>query len=268
MEDFNKIAIESIKSVDVKNYVMSKGHKFSTSEQVSLIFNSDIKLVEKKKVFDSMLLDENIPEEIKSEIEVIIDNINTFYEYIDGKSDIAFQFSDEDECYVTSQFESVIYYCCKNNIRDYIRIIDLKEKTIDLNEMYEFSIDEDGDIVRFVPINEPSYRYTEIEDAYVDIPNEFKLGDIVKIVGSKEKYVVVSDSSMPEHLKPNCNFVDSSITIIPKRCLSSKGKDYVEQINDIYRKRIRDIEYAKPIIDVISREHSHVCITMVERVSI
>lgn len=267
MNNINNIAIESIKSSTVRNYLKSINHEFKIEEQISLIFNSDINLHEKVNIFRDLIKNDTVAENIKEELKEILNNIDIFESITYSSGRTAFLFFDEDnEVICANTLAKVQKYNINNKITEYIRVIDLESEKIESNTLYDIKLNDNGEVARFFPYEAANYVFTKVEDNYVDIPNEFKVGDIVKIYNQKEKYVVVSDSTIPEHLKPNCDFIDTSITVVPKSIFNNNTRSYKEQIEDIYRNRIRHIEYSEPIIDVISREHEHINITILEKV--
>jgi len=267
MKDINKLAIESIKSSTVREYLKDIKHEFNIQEQISLIFNSDLSLDSKTEIFEDLVNSDNVAESIKDEVREIIKNFEAFkivaYEY----NNIAFITFDEDnEVICTNALDKLRDYNIKNKLDKNIRAINIGLDDVESNTLYEIELNSDGEVCRIFPYELAQYKTTNIENSYVDIPNEFKMGDIVRVVGQKEKYVVVSDSDMPEHLKPSCDFIDTSITVVPKRIFNSSTRSYKDQIEDIYRNRIKHIEYSEPIIDIISREHQHLKLTVVEKV--
>jgi hypothetical protein len=104
-------------------------------------------------------------------------------------------------------------------------------------------------------------------DWYVDIPMKFSIGDKIKIHGEQEAWVVCYDNEIPEQLKDKCDFFDSCVTAVPESVLDS-SRDYKEQIEEIIKNRIPDVQYYKEEVplDIIEEHHTHISITLVERI--
>lgn len=268
--DINKLAINSIESKTVRDYLIKIDHKFSLIEQITIIYNSGLKIKEKLEVFNYIINDNNTTDEIKYKLKKLVNSINRVMLELDSKNDLAYILYDEDGLPICVKSLEIARNYNKENKLNIdlfnIDVIDLMESNIENNVKYKLCLDEEFDIVGYSKCNtvntDDEFSITE---AYVNIPNEFNVGDLVTINKSTDKYVVIATSEIPEHLIKECDFTDSCITVVPKYVLNDKTKGYKEQIEEIFKNRIKHVKQNEQCIDKLSTEHIHVNICDVEK---
>lgn len=267
--DINRLAINSIESKTVRDYLIKIDHKFSLIEQITLIYNSKLKLKEKLKAFNCIINDSKIDDKIGNQLRKIVSSINIDLLEMDNKNYIYMIYDEDGIPICVKNLEIARNYNkeTKLNIDLFnIDVIDLMETDIVNNVKYRMCLDEELDIVGYVKCNTVNADEDfSITEAYVSIPNEFNVGDIVKIDKSNDKYVVIATSEIPEHLIKECDFTDSCITVVPKYVLNDKTKGYKEQIEEIFKNRIKHVKQNEQCIDKLSTEHIHVNICDVEK---
>lgn len=281
MINLNNMVINLIESNSIKEHLLNIQHKFSFEEQLTIIYNSKISLPFKKSLLQ-YYTDENKltandcknVKYIKKQATNMLAINETVYHMVTKVNAIILLITDNDEkshCfktidtledYVNTHKESFIDYSnsvvtillmntsngeCRGFINCYIGI---NKDNITLNKMvYEL---------------EDEHLECECTNNYLDIPNDFKVGDTVSIHGEDCKYIVLTDSIIPESLKQHCDYFDSSIAVVRYGVLDP-NKDYKEQIDKIIEKRVKNIETGEEL-DILELEHKHVHLTLVERI--
>jgi hypothetical protein len=169
--------------------------------------------------------------------------------------------------------------CCAKSLNNIKRIINNDGNTLynnnltiislkDSKELAYIRLNDDLQVIDYsVPEDNKMIETSKLQSYFVDIPMEFEIGDIVVVAGDPERYVVCYDNVIPDNLKKKCDFMDSCITVVPESILD-KNKSYKQQINDILASRIREIQFYRDAeqLDIISKYHEHICITLVEKV--
>lgn len=268
--NLNEFAISTFKSNYLKNYLTSINHEFTIEEMITIILNSDIVIENKFKILNRFYNKSEI-ECYKSEIEYnsIINELNIIledYEYIklclNGAYDsiiLFFNELDETKCLLNFDLTKKLMQelnICKNNS---ITIIDGK----DSSEVAYVDIDENYNIISYTLCKPVNGYISKLYNKYVDIPNDIKIGDIVKIYDDSNEYVVVAESNIPDKLKKDAEYnIDSCITVIPKYSLDSNIK-YKEQVEELLRNRIKNINTDE--LDIITLEHEHVHLSFVDK---
>lgn len=245
--DINNIAIESIRSDYIKEYLTNIHHQFTLEEQATIIYNSDIVLEDKMHIFENILnraLKQNNKQTVDS-INEIIAEIKEINHIINGADDKILVYEGDIQTYCSKGLKNLIEKIHIENNKVYnvdIHNIDTVEiiGCISLNNKYE-------------PISYEleSTKDNYIKNMYVNVPTDIKIGDIVYEVGSTTEYVVVNNIS-------NCNmqldYTDDSIIVIP-RCVLNSTEDYRKQIEKIYEIRISNIENPCAEPDIIMQNN-------------
>lgn len=269
----NKEVLEKvIKSKTIRQWVEDTKHEFSESEQISLVFNSDLTLDEKGTILEDISSD--FSKESKDEIDKILANISWVQLAYSGfYISYALLFTVEDEYSIENR--------CIKTLDKFIEM--LNDKSLSKNNKYEnrleiidlntsktvayITLNDKNEVIDYALSNESQLVKSEIQNSYVDIDYKFDRGDIVSIVGSDERYVVCYINDISEELKKDCDWFDSSVAVIPESVLDS-DKDYKEQIEEILKNRLERInsdgDYAD--LDIISKYHEHINITLIEKV--
>ena len=240
--NINDIAVSLIKSEQIRSELINNKHQFKVDEQISLIYNSNLELLYKLQLFTYLLKDGDISDDIKIELSAILSNIENFYTSLYSDETI-FMFNDWlHEAKITKSFKYLQEYIKEHyNMLSSHTIAMINSEIADANNnvIYYFSFNKDGQVVKFYTLNDNvEYITTNLEKAYVNIPNNICEGDIITIIGSEEEYVVVNESKIPEHLISNCTIGDASLTVINKDLVSDYENGYTVEIDNMFRNRI------------------------------
>lgn len=274
--DLNALAISCIESDYLKKYLIESNHTFTLEEQITIIFNSNIPLRDKLNMYERYLVpeyiknyaDENIAL-FKQYVNFIIANAECIQDWLEGTPHTTIMFDSEKQynivcCNNIHTFKDILQYNFDTDTLDYITvyICDVTSSNI----LAWITLNNNLEVIGYSFTDKS--RYCGIEDKYLDIPNDIKVGDIVTISNDIDsiKYVVIHDSSVPEHLKEKSEFsIDAAITVVPEYILD-RNQDYTEQINQIIKNRISKLENNDTSTDILSEEHDHVHITLVEKI--
>jgi hypothetical protein len=289
--ELNDIAIGTIQSEHLKEHLKKEKKIFTPEEQVTIIYNSDLTIDEKEDILIKYLCNGEVEDWFDSDDEVndfrikvnkIIKSIYLFRNLINMDSTVI-------------MFDDALQYnksCAKDLsvIKEKYRIAKEKDdRLVDLDTQITLihidtaailawaEINESGDVIRYDFVRENIESLitpgcmekvtSGLEDKYVNIPNDFNVGDIVTICNdiTHKRYIVVADSKLPEQLQKSSDYsVDASVMIIPEECLTN-DKRYKEQIDNIIKERIEKLNNGEQDIDVITKEHEHVHVTLLEK---
>lgn len=264
LHDTSLVAINSIESQDVRDYLIKIGHEFSINEQITLFYKSDKTLQDKIDFIKTL-------SNINSECKLIADEaLNTIYKLqeVVSADNIALQFS-----YTEDKFNKETV-CVKNiaTVKSYIEKYNVKLSNgiisvIDLNCGERIGDIYINDAFEIVEINIYDID-SSVFFSYVDIPNDFKSGDVVKVHNWQVPYVIIGDSQIPEHLKKDCDWFDSTLEVVPESQFSGTRDTYKEQIDNIISERIHDIETDTVLSDKILSHHEHIPIIWIQHINI
>ena len=273
--NLNDMAINTMASNHIKKYLHDINHKFSLSEVVTLICNNSKSIAEEKemllKCMDKKNLEESgyeFDEEINNKINDICRNIDAVFNMI-SENDREHVILFDDQLDIPRAVVSLERL--KQFLNDHVDSVD--ELTISICNIVT------GEIVCYISLNNEfvptcynnvAIEPVDLESNYIDIPNDFHIGDIVKFTGDSQQleYVVICDSEVPSDSaisRSTYNYIDSCITVVPKKVLNGiKENTYAEYINIINKNRINNIsmEIAE---DVLMKNHEHFPITCVEK---
>lgn len=270
--ELNSKAISMIESKTIKQCLSGIAYIFSIEEQISIIWNSNCIISDKIELFRVYIKNEFIPTKIKNKLKIVISDYENISRAVNDEStDIVLKFTDTfGENRVANDIESLDRYLGQSiQNQMYIQLLN----TSTCKEYGSITIDKNADGISILSFSilEHTKQLSALLEHYVDIPNTFEVGDIVKEVGdTKTKYIVVDSSYMPRSIKCKCDYTDSCITVVPLSTLGAiKSKaEYVEQINSIYEKRIHNIPdgVSNKKLDIIAKYHDHIHLTLVEAV--
>jgi hypothetical protein len=293
--ELNNRAIGTIKSKHLKEYLHSINKVFTPEEQVTIIYNSDLTLLEKEQTFIEYLCNGEIEDWFKSEDELnqfrikinkILKGITLFNNLLNMQSTVI-------------MFDDPLQYnnTCARNIKDIQNIYKkASEKEESEDKLYDADrqislihldtstiiawaeINSNAEVVRYDFVDEALKQLigeksidkikSGLEDKYVDVPNDFKVGDVVTVCGSQEntEYVVTAESELPEHLRDISDYsVDASVTVVPKQYFKG-DKPYKEQVEDIIKEKVANFKNGSiDDMDIITVYHEHIHLTLIEK---
>lgn len=266
----NELAISTFESDYLKNYLASINHKFTAEQIVTIIINSNLKLNFKIRALCRLLNQAELFEYESENIDRLLEEIELIkndYVYIRsccyGEYDSILTFNDEfgnTQCFTSlSALRNLMLSNQYNNKS--INIVD----GIDSSDVAYIEVDKDCELVSYSLCKPVNGRISKLYNAYIDIPNNIEIGDVVRVHGSNTEYIVISDSKIPDELKDKSEYsVDVCVTVVPKAVLDS-SKDYKKQIEDIKEHRIKNVDNEEDELDILSVEHEHIHLTMTEK---
>ena len=268
----NELAISTFESDYLKNYLNSMNYKFSLDEIVTIILNSNMTMSTKMSTINRVLDPLESREYTCSNKERLTDDIALMrldYNYIMNCCFGAYNsiITFFDECDNTQCFTSLgaAHKKLKTlglSLGTNIIIMDGN----DSSEVAYIDSDENGDMISYTLCKPVNGRISELYDKYIDIPNDIKIGDTIKLCGNDIEYIVVADSKIPDKLKDRSEYsIDACITAVPKSVLDP-SKDYKKQVEDILEHRIKNVDNEHEELDIISKEHEHFHLSIVEKV--
>lgn len=255
--NFNEIIIEIIKSPYIKDCIAASNHQFSYGEQITIIINSDEELSRKRDILKMYLESSNVTKVLDklyiSNLQNIVNEMSKVIEYIDGGcSDIILTYKTDTDLHCASNLDKLLAKISDNTSDSIIEI--------DIHNIN--TVEEVGYIILNKDKKPTRYCLTDgvdcdLYNCFVNIPNDIHIGDVVTTIGNNEKFIVVSNTIMPNKFKNDLTYDDASIVVIPINLLDS-NKDYKKQIEEIYTDRINNIEnpYAKP--DIIMKYYTSI----------
>lgn len=267
--DINNIAINSIKSDYIRNYIASLNHKFTLEEQLVIIYNSELRTSEKVDIF-------------KNTIDYVEDTgiRDALSEYIDSQD--YYDNKDNKYCYVSTSIVGNEYCSTKIEIifNNMIRTINKLGDELNLDDNYEhvvhvFDIKSgrlmgkirmtNGELMSACCEYSIDVEPSSTMNRYVNIPNDIEIGDIVYIADTEDKFVVVGIPRANECLIDAMKYSDETVSVVPISILNNEV-DYKKQIEDVYRERIKNVEKPEPFFnDIIALNHFEIHITDVEK---
>lgn len=266
----NDIAVSLIKSEELRNELIDSKHIFKIDEQISLIYNSDLELLYKMKLFTNLLKDNRITDEIKLELSAILSNIENFYTSLYAEETIFVFYNEFNEVKITKSFKYLQEYIKEDSYRinlNSITMINSEITDANNNVIYYFSLNKKGQVVKFYTLNDNvDYINTHLEKAYVNIPNNICDGDIVTLVDDNSEYVVINESEIPKHLTSNCTIDDCCVTVIRRDLLDTDNNDYTEKITNIFKNRIKSLKTDCDDSDNLSAECTKVSLLNVDKI--
>lgn len=263
--ELNLIAINTITSTYIREYLKRIKHQFTLEEQLTIIYNSDLSLNRKTELYTEYLksgidLEDNIRKSVKRLIarNVWIEDI------LDGTDYTVLIYRDRN----TDNL-----YCAKNIYKlKESNVIEEYPATLEVHNIQKpgiicyVNIDKDGEPTDYDVVNKENIEDTGLENKYVEIPNDIKVCDTIKVSNDniQEEFIVVADSNIPDTIKENgADYFDASIVVVPKYIFTDTDKTYKEQIDEIVSKRINNLNDG---LDIISSSHEHIHLTVVEKI--
>lgn len=264
--NLNEYTIESLKSDYLKKYLKDIKHEFCLEEMIPIVWNSDKILSDKQLFLDKIVSDiDNYRcidrDKLIEDIDLMQNDWYMISECLNGDNDFsAVCFYDENgnfKCF--KNYDIAISFMKKFSV-PFTRGLVL----VDLHTSEEFAyihLDKETGWITGYSLYEKK-KASKAYDRYVDIPNDFKVGDVIKLHGYNEEYVVVCESGIPDKLKNLSDYsVDACVTVVSKKIFDS-SRSYKDQIEEIFAKRpLPDGE-----LDIISLEHEHMHLSFVEKV--
>lgn len=270
MNKYDDIINKVIKSSTVKDWIEQTNKEFTVGEIASLVINSSESLLDKELFITRLAVDN--PSDL--ELNNLQNEINA--------AKLAWE-SDETTVIVVNNDEGDSFIIKDLKTLKAINKADLASVYVELINIYTghvvmtVYINDSLEITDFHTASNAPLKKSKYSDLYVNIQGVFKVGDVVKIVGRDDRFVVCSSDFIPDNLINNCDFFDSCVTVIPEDVLDA-GIDYKEQIDNILSQRIHEIDRGENAdtdnnislevnsLDTISVYHEHVNITLVEKI--
>jgi hypothetical protein len=293
--ELNNKAIETINSKHLKEYLKSVNKVFTPEEQITIIYNSDLTLLEKENIFIEYLCNGEIEDWFNSEEEMqqfrfkinkIIRSIHLITNLINMDSTVII-FDDplqyNNSCAKNLKAIQDIYKKADEKSKEEDKLYDADSQIsivhLDTSSILAWAeLNKKGEVIRYDFVEEAIKNLitddiidkiqSGLEDKYVDIPNDFKIGDIVIVCDDEEhkEYVVTAESDLPDTLRDISDYsVDASVTVVPKQYFNN-DKSYKEQVEDIIKNRIDNFKSgAKDDLDIITVYHEHIHVTLLEK---
>lgn len=262
--ELNELALSTINSTYLKNYLNKINYKFTLSEQLTIIYNSDLILQDKYELYSKYISSDDVDSKLKEKIKYLMESIKKVYWALEGISDFILVYMDSDD-----------RAWCSKTIKGLEPRIDKSESiTIEIHDIFRvkligyITLNEDLEPIRYDLVKDSmecsSIQEVGIENKYIDIPNDINVYDVVTVSNDEihEEYVVISDSKIPETIKDNADYFDASVTVVPVYVLDTT-KTFKEQIDKIIAERINDLDKD---VDILSVSHTHLHLTNVEKV--
>lgn len=204
--------IKSIKSSDFA---------FSIQDMITIIYNCDFSLSEKVKMLEE-LKSLDIEDIYKEKIEKLLAICEEFSSFI-FKNDITFEIVDSIKFKDRKEF---LKYVETHKMKKQVIVYSSKKKYyIHFNdEKLITSFDSDDK-------EEQNYVYNNAY-TYVDIPNNYKKGEIVRIKGDKKDWVIIQTSELTEKQKKMSDYIDSCVTIVPFKVFVKNDKKEIERYHE------------------------------------
>lgn len=109
-------------------------------------------------------------------------------------------------------------------------------------------MDYDGSVIDY---DIPKYNTSCIKNKYIQIDTKLNIGDVVKLIGSDEEYVVVSSNRIESELMTDdLEYSDMIMELVLKN-MFNESESYKEQAEKIYKKRIMNIDKTEDNDDII-----------------
>lgn len=261
--NLNEIAISTIKSQYLKNFIQKNEIVFTPENVVAMIVNSDISLSEKYSMLSKIYYEYKI-----SDIDKILINIEFISSILVGKNDnfvISFE-PQYNEINCAKSIDVIKEYIEKHNI-------DLQNE----NKLSIYNVNT-AELVATVMVTEKVIPYTyevigeismlesELADKYFEIKSDINIGDVVHVFNDKNdtKYVVTSvNRDLNSELGLRYT-TDNELSLVDINELGA-SKDYSRLINSILKQRINSLDTDKEFNDIIMNKHIRVHITMIEK---
>lgn len=268
--ELNNIAIDSLESSYIKNYLHSIKHEFTCIEQLTIIHNSRLTLGDKLDIYTEYLKEYADDIETKDKINKIIEEVKNVIHLVHAKETaITFYTDDMTDLMCTNSFDKVIDILSKC---EYDQWHDQSITVYDLDTaqpiMY-LELNKECNIIRY----NLCYESLDIINKYVYIPNNLDIGDKVKVreydgTLSNETYVVVNSSKLPDNLIEQADYLcDSSIVVVPLSIFDNTD-NLKQKISDILHDRIERMNSEDLLenCDIITTYHDHIHLSLVEGV--
>lgn len=270
--ELNKLAISTIESNYIKQYLNSINHVFSLDEQITLIFNSNLTIDDKLDIYIQYLdnLDRNINYSDNDKtvsrqfISFIIEKIYTLKSWIES-NEYTVMFSGNNYntvcCSSLDRFKEIATEKYKYDDTDNYSVYLCDSKTADIAVRLE--LNKEFKIINYSFTDDN--MYCGIENKYIDIPNDIHVGDKVRLTGDDSIYIVISDSTIPEELKSKSEFsTDICVTVVPEYVFENKS-NYKEQIDSIIHNRIEKLQNSNNDTDILMDEHEYFHVLYLEK---
>lgn len=271
--NFNDIAISSIKSNYIRNYLTHINHEFTLEEQLAILYNSDIDIDTKENIYREYKLSRDLSNykynnlrKIDELLDNLIYSIDLVKEYLKGTNETILVFNEPlwNEIRCAKSLNVIEKTVKHNNIPETIEVTVYDIYTTKL--LCYITLNNKFKCIKYDIIHDDELN--KLQNYYVNIPNDINAGDIVKIAGNIEgtkEYIVVSNSKIPDELSNECSYSDASLTIADKN-IFSKDKTYKEQIDSIILNRINNINNEEDTEDILDKQHKNIHITLIEKI--
>lgn len=264
--NLNQLAINTISSDYIKNYLTKVNHKFTLEEQITIIFNSELDFNAKIELYNKYL-SQIKDEELKIKIESITCNMEVILDALNGLvPDYVLLYEDEWDTKACRNIKDLrTNISCNIDSTLCINICDLNTSKIVVSVI----VNKEYTPIHYELPDESKWVYSGLGDLYVNIPNDIHVGDIVSIHGDEigTEYIVIGDSDIPKELIDNCCYtVDVGVAIIPKDVIQKDDRTYREIIESIIKNRIYYVGDDK-YNDVVAKHEEHIHLTLVEKIS-
>lgn len=269
--NLNEFTINTLESNYLKGYLRKINHNFKLEEMITIVFNSSLDIYEKFEFIENVKDNIENPEYQVYDRDKLLEGILLIekdYDFLekifigDGRHILVYLDKwDLSRCFTSLTYTKNYLLKNKEDIGEEVLIIIQDGETSD--EICYLTLNKNLVVKSFSFSSFANREISFLYDKYIDIPNDIKVGDIIKITGDDKEWVTVYESTIPEHLMEHSEYsIDLCITAVPKEVLDD-SRSYKEQIDEILEKR-KNRKSGE--LDIISKEHEHLHLSIVEKI--